>query len=104
MQAFMGFSNNKIHKRSKSSRTALRLRKWGVAGLAFVICFMMLSSPVYAATQGSGYHKDTRDYCMIVHDVTAGLQELEGKSVAEKEVIVEAASEYSIHTWLIFTT
>ena len=92
------FSNTKFHKYKKHG-TAFLLRKWGAAGLAFVLCFMLISSPVNAASTGVEHHKDTYDYCMRVHDVTVGLQELEGKSESENAAIVQSASACIVYTW-----
>ena len=93
------FSNNKFHKNTKYGRAAFTLRDWRVVGLAFVLCFMLMPFSVYAATTGSEHHKDTRDYCMTVHDVSVGLQELEGRSESQKEDRVESASKYRFYLW-----
>ena len=95
-------NKNKFHKRKICSRIAFKLRKWGVVGLVFMLCFTLTASPVFASSTGDEHHKDTRDYCMIVHDVTVGLQELEGRNESEKTAIVESASEYNIHRWYIY--
>ena len=100
MHVLMGFlSNNKFHKNKKYSTTAFRLRKWRVAGLAFVFCIILMSLPVYAASTGEEHHMDT-SYCMRVHDVTVGLKELKGKSESEKASIVESASGYVFYIWI----
>ena len=67
------------------SRISSKFRKWGLVGLVFMLCSSLVAVNVSAASTGDENHKDTRDYCMIVNDVTVGLQELEGRSESEKE-------------------
>ena len=94
------YSNkNKFRKNKMRSRISSKFRKWGLVGLVFMLCSSLVTVNVSAASTGDENHKDTRDYCMIVNDVSVGLKELEGRSVSEKEAIVESASDYYIHTW-----
>ena len=101
MLASIGFftNKNKSRKNKLRSRIARKFRKLSLAGLAFTLSFSLLGANVLAASTGGENHEDTVDYCMIVHDVTVGLQELDGISESEKEAIVESASDYYIHTW-----
>ena len=93
------FVKSKFHKNKRHRGSAFKLRKWGTTGLVFVLCLVLLSSQVYAASAGSKHHQDTIDYCMTVHDVSVGLQELNGKSDSAKSAIVESASGYVFYTW-----
>lgn len=95
--------NNKFPKNKKRSRISKRFRKWSLVGLILVLCFTLAVLPVFAASSGREHHKDTIDYCIRVHDVIVGLQELEGKSESEKIEIVESASKYSIYIYGPFT-
>ena len=76
---------NKFRKNKMRSRIAVKLRKWGLMGVVFALCFSLIAVPVFAASTGAENHEDTEDYCMIVHEVTVGLQEWYGKIEAEKE-------------------
>ena len=87
---------NKVCKNRKRS-IAFLFRKWSLKGLVFVLCFSLVALPVLAVSTGSERHKDTRDYCMRVSDVTVGLQELDGLSESEKLDLVESASNYKMY-------
>ena len=94
------FLQFKIFRKNKiCSRVAFLFRRWSLKGLVFVLCFSLVALPVCAVSTGSERHKDTRDYCMSVRDVTVGLQELDGLSESEKLDIVESASNYRMYIW-----
>ena len=59
-----------------------------------LVCFVLPSSTLAASGMGSDNHTDTEDYCLRAHDVTIGLSEFSGKSRAELESDIAAASAF----------
>jgi len=59
-----------------------------------LVCFVLPSSTLAASGMGSDNHTDTEDYCLRAHDVTIGLSEFSGKSRAELESDITAASAF----------
>ena len=59
-----------------------------------LVCFVLPVSTLAASGMGSDNHTDTDDYCLRAHDVTIGLSEFSGKSRADLESDIVAASAF----------
>ena len=75
-----------------------RANRISLAALALAILlvwFILPSSSLAASAKSNDNHTDTADYCLRAHDVSIGLSEFSGKTRAELESDIVAASAFA---------